>query len=66
MLPGFLGVSRIQATNNKQLFGELFLGQDICYSSLGIVGMGSIGYKVAERAKAFKMKIHYHNRNRRY
>jgi glyoxylate reductase len=30
--------------------------------TLGIVGMGRIGEAVAERAKAFGMVIHYHNR----
>uniref|UniRef100_A0A8C3FL15 HPPR reductase n=1 Tax=Chrysemys picta bellii TaxID=8478 RepID=A0A8C3FL15_CHRPI len=34
-------------------------------ATLGIIGMGRIGYKVALRAKAFEMKILYHNRNRR-
>ena len=32
--------------------------------TLGIVGMGRIGEAVASRAKAFGMKIHYHNRKR--
>ena len=49
---------------SKAWFGHA-LGQDICYSTLGIVGMGSIGYKVAQRAKGFNMDIVYHNRNRR-
>jgi glyoxylate reductase len=31
---------------------------------LGIVGMGRIGEAVAQRCKAFGMKIHYHNRKR--
>jgi glyoxylate reductase len=31
---------------------------------LGIVGMGRIGEAVAERAKAFGLVIHYHNRKR--
>ncbi|XP_072047848.1 probable 2-ketogluconate reductase [Amphiura filiformis] len=34
-------------------------------STLGIVGMGRIGYQIAERAAAFKMKIVYHNRTQR-
>jgi glyoxylate reductase len=32
--------------------------------TLGIVGMGRIGEAVALRARAFGMKIHYHNRKR--
>ncbi|XP_072025759.1 glyoxylate/hydroxypyruvate reductase B-like isoform X1 [Amphiura filiformis] len=34
-------------------------------STLGIIGMGSVGYFVAEKAAAFKMNILYHNRTRR-
>uniref|UniRef100_A0A3B3YNQ8 Glyoxylate reductase/hydroxypyruvate reductase n=1 Tax=Poecilia mexicana TaxID=48701 RepID=A0A3B3YNQ8_9TELE len=33
-------------------------------STLGIIGMGHIGYKVAQRSKGFNMRILYHNRNR--
>jgi len=32
--------------------------------TLGIVGMGRIGEAVAQRSRAFGMKIHYHNRGR--
>ncbi|KAM5158081.1 glyoxylate/hydroxypyruvate reductase B-like isoform 1-T1 [Mantella aurantiaca] len=38
---------------------------DITGTTLGIVGMGRIGYKIAQRAKAFEMKILYHNRSQR-
>ncbi|XP_072025761.1 glyoxylate/hydroxypyruvate reductase B-like [Amphiura filiformis] len=34
-------------------------------STLGIIGLGSVGYFVAEKAAAFKMNILYHNRTRR-
>ncbi|XP_074645672.1 putative 2-ketogluconate reductase [Tubulanus polymorphus] len=44
---------------------SLPVGVDVCYATLGIVGMGSIGYEVACRAKSCKMKIYYHNRKRR-
>jgi len=40
------------------------LGQAIRGKTLGIIGMGRIGRAVAERAKAFGMEIHYHNRSR--
>ncbi|XP_061850786.1 probable 2-ketogluconate reductase [Colius striatus] len=41
------------------------LGVEVTGATLGIIGMGSIGYKIALRAKAFKMNILYHNRTRR-
>jgi len=40
------------------------LGQAMRGKALGIIGMGRIGRAVAERAKAFGMEIHYHNRSR--
>uniref|UniRef100_A0A8C9AS33 Glyoxylate reductase/hydroxypyruvate reductase n=1 Tax=Prolemur simus TaxID=1328070 RepID=A0A8C9AS33_PROSS len=42
-----------------------WMGQEVTRATLGIVGMGSIGYKIARRATAFEMKILYHNRTRR-
>jgi len=39
-------------------------GKQLTGSRLGILGMGRIGRAVAERARSFKMKIHYHNRSR--
>ncbi|NXN24016.1 GRHPR reductase, partial [Nycticryphes semicollaris] len=42
-----------------------FLGVEVTGATLGIIGMGRIGYKIALRAKAFEMKILYHNRTRR-
>ena len=41
------------------------LATDLANKTLGVVGMGDIGCAIAERAKASKMKIIYHNRNRR-
>jgi glyoxylate reductase len=40
------------------------LGHRIYGKRLGIVGMGRIGQAVAQRAKAFGLQIHYHNRKR--
>jgi lactate dehydrogenase-like 2-hydroxyacid dehydrogenase len=42
-----------------------WLGADLAGATLGIVGMGEIGTAVARRARAFGMRIVYHNRSRR-
>ncbi|NXL52460.1 GRHPR reductase, partial [Podilymbus podiceps] len=42
-----------------------FLGVQVTGATLGIIGMGNIGYKIALRAKAFEMNVLYHNRTRR-
>jgi len=39
------------------------LGQDIHNSTLGIIGMGRIGYEMAKRGKGFDMRILYSNRH---
>jgi glyoxylate reductase len=41
-----------------------FLGMELRGKTLGIIGMGRIGTGVARRARAFGMKIAYHNRSR--
>lgn len=44
---------------------DMFAGQDICGSTLGIVGMGRIGQGIARRgAHGFGMQVIYHNRSR--
>lgn len=43
----------------------LLSGQDIHHKTIGIVGMGKIGEKVAKRAIGFDMKILYYNRTRK-
>ncbi len=40
------------------------LGRRIQGRRVGILGMGRIGQAVAERANAFGMQVHYHNRKR--
>ena len=39
------------------------LGNRIYGKRLGIIGMGRIGRAIAQRARAFGISIHYHNRN---
>ena len=44
----------------------VLLGQDVSNSTVGIIGMGRIGFEVARRAKlGFGCRILYHNRSRR-
>lgn len=43
---------------------NLWHGQEIYGSTLGIIGMGRIGKVVAKRAGGFEMNVLYHNRNR--
>ncbi len=42
-----------------------YLGQDVYGSTLGIIGMGRIGFEVAQRAFGFNMKILYTDIERR-
>jgi glyoxylate reductase len=41
----------------------VLIGHEVSTCTLGIIGMGRIGRQVAKRAKAFDMKVLYHNRN---
>ena len=42
----------------------LLVGPDVHHATLGIVGMGRIGYEMARRAHGFEMNILYHTRSR--
>ena len=57
------GMQRAKNKNWKWS-ADFLLGKQLEGSKLGILGMGRIGRAVALRAKAFGMKIHYHNRSR--
>ncbi len=43
---------------------SVLIGYEVTGSTLGIVGLGRIGKQVARRARAFEMRIVYHNRRR--
>ena len=49
---------------NWKWSADFLVGKQLEGSRLGILGMGRIGRAVALRAKAFGMKIHYHNRSK--
>ncbi|HHY47638.1 MAG TPA: D-glycerate dehydrogenase [Firmicutes bacterium] len=38
-----------------------FLGQDIHHATLGLIGLGRIGYEMARRASGFSMKLLYYD-----
>jgi glyoxylate reductase len=42
----------------------LLTGPDVHHATIGIIGMGRIGYEVARRARGFEMRILYANRSR--
>lgn len=44
---------------------EVLLGQDLHHRTLGILGLGQIGWEVARRAFGFDMRVLYHSRTRR-
>ncbi|XP_049680166.1 probable 2-ketogluconate reductase isoform X2 [Accipiter gentilis] len=56
---------QIAVSPDTKYFAVDWLGVEVTRATLGIIGMGSIGYRVAQRARAFDMRILYHNRNRR-
>ena len=55
---------RLVRSGRPRSWGMSFmLGSSLRGKLLGIVGLGGIGSRVAERARAFGMKIAYHSRN---
>ncbi|XP_075873217.1 putative 2-ketogluconate reductase isoform X2 [Nelusetta ayraudi] len=56
---------RICTDPNTTRFPEGMMGVEVSGSTMGIIGMGDIGHKIAKRGRGFDMKILYHNRNRR-
>ena len=57
------GSAVMQSGNWQGWAPSAFLGTSIGGKILAIIGMGRVGMAVARRAKAFGMKVIYHNRN---
>ena len=55
----------ISKNPSTSTFDSNWMGQQISGTTLGIVGMGRIGYEIAKRAIGFEMKVLYHNRHRK-
>lgn len=58
------GQELLRSGNWKGWTPTMMLGHRIHGKRIGIVGMGRIGQAVAQRARAFGMAVHYHNRRR--
>ena len=65
LLTKMTGSARVNNSVLSLQYDRDWFGLDIHGATLGIVGMGNIGYQVARRSIGFDMKILYHNRNRR-
>ncbi|CAE1231662.1 Putative 2-hydroxyacid dehydrogenase SA2098,Glyoxylate reductase,Glyoxylate reductase/hydroxypyruvate reductase,Putative 2-hydroxyacid dehydrogenase SAR2389,Putative 2-hydroxyacid dehydrogenase SACOL2296,Putative 2-hydroxyacid dehydrogenase SAB2178 [Acanthosepion pharaonis] len=59
------GVRYTMGNDMPYLSPPEYTGHCLTDATIGILGMGNIGLKIAIRAKAFNMTVLYHNRNRR-
>jgi glyoxylate reductase len=59
------GVEYVRTGKWKTWEPNLFVGQDIHHSTVGIVGMGRIGIEFAKRARGFDMRVLYYDVYRR-
>lgn len=57
--------NHVQSKHWRYYDPNILWGQDVHHATLGIVGMGRIGYVVAKRALGFDMRVLYYRRNRR-
>ena len=56
---------RVAADPHTTEFDQTKLhGQDVHHATLGIVGLGRIGQRIAQRAQGFEMSVLYHQRRR--
>ncbi|XP_056284799.1 glyoxylate/hydroxypyruvate reductase B-like [Pseudoliparis swirei] len=56
---------QIAVDPNTTQLPQSLMGVEVSGATLGIVGMGDVGYKIAQRSLGFEMKVLYHNRTRR-
>ena len=56
---------KISKGPSTAFFDPNWMGHQISGATLGVVGMGRIGYEIAKRAVGFEMKILYHNHHRK-
>lgn len=54
-------VNFVKKGNWKTWGPKLLMGQDIYGATLGLIGLGRIGYAVAKRAKGFDMDLQYYD-----
>lgn len=59
------GVRHARGFEAAEFDPNMLWGRDVYGSTLGIVGMGNIGYQIARRAQGFDIRVIYHNRRRR-
>ena len=59
------GVEYVKQGHWKYWGPRILLGQDVHHRTLGIVGMGQIGWEVARRGLGFDMRVLYYSRTRR-
>lgn len=59
------GIDYVRAGQWRTWSPLALLGQDVHHRTLGIVGMGEIGWEVVRRALGFDMTVLYHSRTRK-
>ncbi len=58
------GEALVRTREWKDWSPSFMVGTQVTGKRLGIIGMGRVGRVVADRARCFRMEIHYNNRNR--